>query len=636
MRRRLPFAALAAVSMAVAACAGDAPAQAPAGSPTPPPTLASGPTPTPLAALPTLPTLPTLAADAPDPPIPDAPPRDDYALARRFFGADAAPVPDETLYANERVGFTRRLQGFDLLNERVFAFDATVRLVSANAVWYFPTSAQVDERALADAAETFEREILPGVIALVAPGRALPGRIAIAHGHFPGAFGYFSASDALPSAVRPNSNERVGFYLNLAAPVGGRAYLGTLAHELQHLVHWLADPTESAWTHEGFAELAARSLGYGGAPAGAYRRDPGVSLRDWPPLSEDVLPNYAAASLFSSYLAERLGAGAIARIVANPGDGAAGVQAALDEAGAGMDFEALFADWAAANAAGGESPPYGYSDAPSPIRPRRMLTGPGEIDGEVNQFGAWLLAIEPDEPLDVTFIGAASTPILPVAPFSGESCWWGNRGDAINSTLTRSLDLADAVSPTLEFRAWRDIEPLWDHGYVSVSLDNGASWEILAPTGATARDPYRAAYGPAYTGASGGWRLERADLSPFAGRRVLLRFDYVTDDAINRPGWAIDDVAVPEAGFFDDAESDGDWTADGFVRACGRSVEQRFALRLVEGRGSDASVRALRLAGGSASFRAGAPVTLVVTAFADKTSEPASFRVRAARANEER
>ena len=637
--RRLPLAApaaatLAAVSLSIAACSGGAPAQTPAVSPTPAsgaapaptPMLAPGATTTPLAAL------PTPSADAPRPLIPDAPPRDDYALARRFFGADATPVPNETLYANERVGFTRRFHGFDLLNERVFAFDATVRLVSPNAVWYFPASAQWDEQALAGAAETFEREILPGVIALIAPGRTLPGRIAIAHGHFPGALGYFSAGDALPSAVRPNSNERVGFYLSLAAPVGGPTHMGTLAHELQHLVHWLADPTESAWAHEGFAELAARSLGHRVAPADAYRRNPGVSLRDWPPLSEDVLPHYAAASLFSSYLAERLGPGAIARIAANPADGVAGAQAALDEAGAGLDFEALFADWAAANAAGGKSPPYGYADAPQPVPARRSLTGPGEIAGEVNQFGAWLLAIDPDEPLDVTFTGAGTAPVLPVAPFSGDSCWWSNRGNSVNSTLTRPLDLTGAVSPTLEFRAWWDIEPLWDHGYVSVSADGGATWEILAPTSSTVGDPYRAAYGPAYTGASGGWRLERADLTPFAGRRVLLRFDYVTDDAVNRPGWGVDDIAAPEIGFFDDAESDGEWTADGFVRACGGSVEQRFALRLVEGRGSEARVWAPRLAGGSASFRVAAPITLVVTAFADKTSERAAFRVRAARA----
>ena len=664
-------------AFAVAVLAASAACAAPPHTPDPPPTVA------PTQALDSAPAtlLPTLALAAarPGPPIPDAPPRDDFALARRFSGATATPVPTEVLYADESVGFTRRFNVFDLLNERAFPLQSVVRYVSPNAVWYFPPSADVDEQALADAAETFEREILPGVLALIAPDLQLPGRIAIVHGHFPGVAGYFNAGDALPSAVRPHGNERVGLYLGLAAPVGGRAYLGTLVHELQHLVHWLADPTESAWVHEGFAELAARSLGYDGAPFDAYRRNPGVSLRDWPPLSGNALPNYAAASLFSAYLAERFGADAIARIAADPADGAAGVQSALSDAEPGLDFEAVFADWAAANvaanAAGSTAPPYGYAGAAPPIEAHRTLDGPGSVSGRVNQFGAWLLAIEPDAPLDVTFAGAGAAPILPVAPFSGESCWWSNRGDSVNATLTRPLDLADSTAPALEFRAWWDIEPHWDHGYVSVSADGGASWEILPATSATTRDPYRIAYGPSYTGASGGWRLERADLAPFAGRRVLLRFDYVTDDAINRPGWCIDDVAVSEsgffddiavsetgffdddagqqtgffdddavrqagffddavqqAGFFDDAETPVEWTTDGFVRAGGRSVEQRFALRLVErnGSGGAASVRALPMRGGEAAFRADGPVTLVVTAFADKTSEPAAFRVRAA------
>ncbi len=629
-RFALALALAAAVAGAFAACAGDAPT--PTFAPPPPaPTQAQSSAPAPLSATPAT---PDLAAEEPLPPIADAPPRDDFALARRFSGVNAVPLSNETLYANERIGSTRRFHAFNLLGESLFQFQSVVRLVSPNAVWHFPISAEVDEQALAEAAETFEREALPGVVALIAPGRELPGRIALVHGHFPGVGGYFNAGDALPSAVRPHSNERVGLYLSLSAPVGSRAYLGTLTHELQHLVHWLADPTESAWTHEGFAEFAARSLGYGGAPFDAYRRDPGVSLRDWPPLSGDVLPHYAAASLFSAYLAERFGAGVIARIAANPADGAAGVQAALDGTEPGLDFEAVFADWAAANAAGGESPPYGYANASPRIRARREIDGPGVVNGQVDQFGAWLLAIEPDQPLpdqplDVTFTGAGAAPILPVAPFSGESCWWSNRGDSINAALTRSLDLTGASAPALEFRAWWDIEPHWDHGYVSVSADGGASWEILSATSADAYDPYRAAYGPSYTGASGGWRLERADLARFAGRRVLLRFDYVTDDAVTRPGWCIDDVAVPEIGLFDDAETAGEWTADGFVRAGGGSVEQRFALRLVEGSGEAALARPLALTDGAAAFRADGPVTLVVTAFADKTSEPAAFRVRA-------
>ena len=620
---RLPVRiAVAALLLAASACADPTP------TPTPQQTATALATPTPTLAPPT--TLPPLAS------VPDAPERDDFALARRFSGVTATPLPVETLYADEEVGFTRRFSGFDLVANRTFAFDATVRLVSDNAAWYFRTDAEVDADALGRAAGAFERHVLPGVLDLVLPGRTLPGRIAIVHGAFPGVGGYFNGGDALPVAVRAHSNERVALYVNGDQPVGGDDYLGVLAHELQHLVHWLADPTESAWVQEGFSEFAARSLGYEGIPFFFYRGNPETSIRDWPPLDADPLPNYAGAALFTAYLAERLGADAIVRIAAEQADGEESVQAVLDRTFPGMEFEALFADWLAANVSGGSTPPYGYADATPAIRTERTLKGPGSISGEATQMGAWLLDIDADVPLDVTFAGNGATPLLPVEPYSGESCWWGNSGDSVHASLTRTIDLTGVQSATLRFRAWWEIEEHWDRGYVSVSTDGGGTWSILDATSATTRDPFLVAFGPSYTGASRGWRLESADLTPFAGHEALLRFDYLTDDSTTGSGWCIDDVAVPETGLFDDAETDGAWQADGFVRTGSAGVEQRFAIRLVEGTGDAATVTPVSVGSdGVASFRVDRPATMVVTGFADKTSEPARFEVRAVEAAKE-
>jgi hypothetical protein len=74
---------------------------------------------------------------------------------------------------------------------------------------------------------------------------------------------------------------------------------------------------------------------------------------------------------------------------------------------------------------------------------------------------------------------------------------------------------------------------------------------------------------------------ERIDLSAYAGERVLLRFELVNDDGTNGPGWAIDDLAVPEIGFSDSAERDaGGWQRQGF-RILSQELPQRFALQLV-------------------------------------------------------
>ena len=560
--------------------------------------------------------------------IPDAPTRDSFDLARRFLGVEAAPLPARVLYANEEVGTSRTFWGLDVLGLELFDFQATVLHVSDSAVWYFPSGSAVAREDVLDAAREFETRVLPGVTDLVAPGMTLPGRIAIVHGDFPGVGGYFTSIDALPRSVSPGSNERIGLYMSFLEGIGEERYLGALAHELQHLVHWSIDPTEDVWVQEGLSELAARSLGYPSLPFFPYLRQPEVSLSNWPSEPNESLPNYAAGSLFAAYMSDRLGPGWPARLVAESLNGAAGV-----EAGSGLTFTDLYADWLAANIVGASSPPYGYGRSLGRAAVRRVIEEPGVIAGTAHQLAAWYMELQPNAPWDIAFEPDLFTPLLPVRPYSGEACWWGNRGEAIDTTLTRSLDLTGLDSATLEFRAWWDIEEKWDHGYVAVSTDDGETWTVLEGTGTSADDPLRTAFGPSYTGSSGGWRLEHIDLSPFTGQEALLRFEYVTDEAVHSPGWCVDDIAIPETGFFDDAESGGDWTANGFTRAGGQGVAQEFALRLVQGTGDEAAVTSLVLdEDGSVRFRIEEPATLIVTPLALKTSEQATFTVEVSEA----
>ncbi len=589
-------------------------------------TGAATPTPTVTRAEPAAPT-PT-PTPAPPAGIPDAPARDSFDLARRLLDVEAAPLPTNVLYANEEVGMSRTFWGLDLPGLELFELQATVLHVSDNAMWYFPSDSTVALEDVLDAAREFEARVLPGVVDLIAPGMVLPGRIAIVHGNFPGVGGYFTSLDALPRSVSPGSNERIGLYMSFLERIGEERYLGTLAHELQHLIHWSVNPTEDVWVQEGLSELASRSLGYPSLPFFPYLRQPEVSLSDWPSVPNDSLPNYAAGSLFAAYMADRFGAGWTARLVAEPLSGAAGVEAV-----SGLSFIDLYADWLAANIVGASAPPYGYAHSTGRAAVRRVIDEPGVVAGAAHQLAAWYMELRPSAPWDIAFEAAPRTPILPVPAYSGEACWWSNRGEAINTMLTRPLDLTGLDSATLEFRAWWDIEEKWDHGYVVVSTDDGETWTALEGTGTSTDNPLRTAFGPSYTGSSGGWRLERIDLSPFAGQEALLRFEYVTDEAIHSPGWCVDDIAIPETGFFDDAESSGDWTANGFTRADGQGVAQEFALRLVQGTGDGAVVTPLAPdEDGSVRFRIEEPATLIVTPLALKTSEQATFAVEVAEA----
>lgn len=78
------------------------------------------------------------------------------------------------------------------------------------------------------------------------------------------------------------------------------------------------------------------------------------------------------------------------------------------------------------------------------------------------------------------------------------------------------------------------------------------------------------------------WVQHQIDLTPFVGGEVLVRFDYVTDQALSLDGWALDDVGIPEIGFFDDMEApNAAWNAEGWVRI-NNVVPQDYIVQLIE------------------------------------------------------
>jgi len=71
------------------------------------------------------------------------------------------------------------------------------------------------------------------------------------------------------------------------------------------------------------------------------------------------------------------------------------------------------------------------------------------------------------------------------------------------------------------------------------------------------------------------------DLSRFVGSLVSIRFDYVTDAAVNGKGIALDDFRLDAIDYTSDLEEDGGgWQSAGFVRL-GNTLPQSYALRLI-------------------------------------------------------
>ena len=550
--------------------------------------------------------------------IPDEPPvRDLFALAQRFGRAEADGAPlTRTLPPDLDccdVGHRKRFFVTDLIERRVYEVDAELLVVSENAYWYADEETELTAQELEQTADVFEREIRPPIVTAIGdiwkPGVDGDPRLTVLHTPLVAAAGYFSSSDSYPRATHPHSNEREMIVMDgdWLRP-GSRQYFSVLAHEFQHAVHWNQDLGEDVWVNEGMSEMATEIAGYEASFVDLFLQSPESQLNFWPDEPRDTLPHYGGATLFVEYLAEHYGGeDALGELAREPLDGVNGVRRYLSQYS--RSFDDVFADWAVANFLDGkldwladtsrddQLDAYRYSGRSVGLNRVRHTDGEFEETTTQPQLSARYYEMRlPEGSVVVEFEGDETVAQVGAECRSGRFCWWGGNGDSIDATLEREFDLSGVESATLEFWMWYEIEEDWDYAFVSVSTDGGEMWMTLDGEHTTREDPLGANYGAGLTGNSNGgksaeWVRERMDLSEYAGgESVLVRFEYITDEGVNLEGIVIDDIAVPELGFADDAETDGDWLANGFIRI-DNMLSQTFELRLIEfGRDGGVSV----------------------------------------------
>lgn len=531
----------------------------------------------------------------------DPPARDLIALARALRGVEPAAVARAIPAVGDRETFWYRRGG-----ETSVQTDATLVYQSAGIHFWLEDGARVRERDWQQAAEWLENEIFPTTRAFfgreASPGIDGDARIHILHlkeiggaGDGTTALGYFYAADQVPRNINPFSNEREMFYISLKqAPVGSDAYYQVIAHEFQHMIQANTDPNEPAWVDEGLAELSNYINGYFSPDSVRhYARLPDVQLNDWQIGSADSLAHYGASFLFAAYFLERFGRDAMRAVVASPADGFHGFADGLRAAGSPLTTDALFADWTAANYLAGSGRMFDRYRYDSVTVPAVALSGdyarlPAALDGSVAQYGADYLRIQSGRPVSVTFTGSLQTTLLPTRPQSGEWFWTTYPADRSAMALTRPFDLTAVAgqTATLSFWTWYAIETGWDYGYVLASADPETGWEMLPSIYATRANPQGNNYGIGLTGKSGAadepvWTQVSVDLTAYAGQTVWLRFLYVTDDAVSEAGWAIDDVAIPQIGYFEDFErGPGGWEAEGWIHHA-NVLPQRYIVQVI-------------------------------------------------------
>ena len=566
--------------------------------------------------------------------FPEAPERDLYRLAAELTLTGAEEI--EKVVNPEPVSYAEGRQDtfwlIDLLDLKVHSSLFELRLVTPHAYWYFEEGQSIRQSAIERSAALFEGEIYPRITAAFghewSPGVDNDPHLNIVNARLKGVGGYYSSSDEYPVSVNQFSNQREVIYINTGAiPVDSPTYLEVLAHELQHAVHWNADPSEETWVNEGLSELASTIAGFDQSNIHRFLRSPPTSLVHWPLSPLSSVPNYGAASLFMHYLVENYGGiSGVIPLLEEPGDGISGINAYLKTSGYNATFRDLFRDWAVANFLDENRGPYGYSGLEVKTRVTQVISDFSEFTSQIPQYAVEYVELDSfDKSLELQFSATTESDLLPTQ-LDSRGCWWGNSGDSINSTLTRPVDLTGLDRATLNYQVWFDLEEDWDYGYLEVSVEGGKRWDILETPNTTAENPIGNSFGMGYTGDSGGWIDETVDLTGYVGQRILLRFQYVTDDTVNGSGICIRGVSIPETGLSDVNEG---WTAEGFMLTDNR-VKQDYIVQVIQV-AEDSQVTLMPLdESNSGSVIIAAPgelnqLVVVIAAMAAKTRQEAPY-----------
>lgn len=580
------------------------------------------------------------------------PPNEPRELACRLEGKCNIPDVLTSPAAPRVVGDADQFWVTNVNTNEHLRVQATLRYVTPHVYFWIQNGVDYRESEMGALVDAFENQIYPTNREFFGsewtPGIDGDEHIYILYTRglgFPIA-GYFSSADSVHPQVHEYSNGHEMFLFNADITSLDAAFTyGVLAHEFQHMIHWNQDLNETSWINEGFSDVAMMLNGY---PIGGHDRvyiaDTDVQLNDWPADDNATIPHYGAAFLYLTYFLDRFGEEATRALVKDPANGFDSIENVLrqieatdPQTGQPVTVDDLFMDWAVANfvldSSVGDGR-YVYNNYPETNRAATTETirncPQASQTREVHQYGVDYIAIECPGEFTLSFTGSTVTGLLPTGPYSGEYAFWSNKGDESDMTLTREFDFTQVSGPIeLTYQTWYDLETDYDYVYLEVSED-GETWQIIATPSGTGEDPSGNSYGWGYNDRTNGWIEESVDLSQYAGQQIFVRFEYVTDAAVNGEGFLLDEVAVVATGYRSDFEADdGGWIPEGFVRVT-NVLPQTFRLALIQSR--DSSVQMIpvnpdQTAEIPLALGPGDSAYLVVTGTTGFTREPASYQI---------
>lgn len=473
--------------------------------------------------------------------------------------------------------------------------EAVLLAATAHAYFWVEEGLGIEQQDVLVAAERFEKEFYPPTSRLFGqpwlPGVDNDPRFSILHLNDVSnsdELGYFTDLDEYPRTLYSDSNEQEIVYLNMSQlTINSDIYFGTLVHEVQHLIQWSADANEMTWLNEGLSQLAELYVGLDTVAVDAYLQESSVSLNRWSYDEPEIDAHYANAYLFVVYIWEQLGETAVQELVRHPENGFISLQAILANYSS-RSWQQFIADWSVAlyldDIAAGVSYGFQMLDLERPLTIAQVNQPSYETIQTLDPFGIHYIDLNYEGFTTITFVGDNVVDLMDAPPPSGEQVWFAPDMNEVDAQLTAVFDLQNLEQATLTFDAWYDLEEDWDFAYLSVSTDDGISWEILEPV-----HRVEGTYGPAFNGrsadapdANDGWISETILLDDYIGHQVLIRFELLTDSTGISRGFGVDNIAIPELGYQTNVDDDtGIWEAVGFVKT-GWQLPQQWRVQIIE------------------------------------------------------
>ena len=374
-------------------------------------------------------------------------------------------------------------------------------------------------------------------------------------------------------------------------PARPRNYESTFAHEWQHLLQYYTDPNEDPWINEGLSDFAQTLVGYvdgtktvfeRGADSHLYcyqgfgtvrtqyntnPRDCGGaqnSLNVWDEgAPADVLADYGIVYQFTLFLYDRYGLDFISRLHRDgEHQSIAALNAALEAEGVKDEYQVIhdFQTMTLVDRIVGDR--FGImlgrskkSVTSKSVRSTINLANPESYNDPGaapngadfvqlrNAGGATLRGVDLRS---LTFQGAKTVAPSPVTwtvvsddpDRAGNPVLFSGNANSIDASIVVPVTVP-AGGADLTFLAKYGAEPGYDYGYVKVSTDGGKTYTAIAGD-KTVPGPD----GPSLNGTTNGFELHTFDLEAFAGKSVLLSFQYISDGGVNEGGLLIDDITV--------------------------------------------------------------------------------------------